>query len=134
MAVNLPADLPLVRADATLIEQALANVIGNATVHTPKNARIAIDARIDRTEIVLRVTDDGPGISANALPHIFDKFAVGREPGSTTADGSQSTGLGLAIAKGIMEAHGGAISVETPVASDRGARFLMSFPREPTPA
>ena len=134
LSVALPADLPLIRADATLIEQALGNVVGNAVVHTSKNAEIGVDAVLRPHEVILRVTDDGPGISADALPHVFDKFAVGRETGSTAADGSQSTGLGLAIAKGIMEAHGGSISVETPVRDGHGARFLLTFPREQAPA
>jgi two-component system sensor histidine kinase KdpD len=134
IAVVLPADLPLVRADATLAEQALGNVVSNAVLHTPKSTRIAVDAIVTPAAVVLRVTDDGPGIPTDALPHLFDKFAVGREPGSIAADGSRSTGLGLAIAKGIMEAHGGSIAVETPVADDRGARFLMTFSSEQAPA
>ena len=79
-------------------------------------------------------TDDGPGIDAQALPHIFDKFVKGAEPGASIADGSQGTGLGLAIAKGIMEAHGGSIDAESPARDGRGARFMLVFPREETPA
>lgn len=134
LTIDLAPDLPFVRADATLAEQAIANVVGNAIVHTPASSRIVVDARVDVTEVILRVTDDGPGIAVEVLPRIFDKFAVGREHGVTAADGSQSTGLGLAIAKGIMEAHGGSISVETPVAGGRGARFMMVFPRARAPA
>ena len=69
-----------------------------------------------RRQLALRVTDDGPGIPAGCLPHIFDKFVKGDEANASGADGSQGTGLGLAIAKGIMEAHGGAIAAESPVA------------------
>ena len=65
---------------------------------------------------------------------IFDKFVKGAEPAGPRADGGQGTGLGLAIAKGIMEAHGGTISAESPVANGRGARFIMTFPREGAPA
>lgn len=130
MTVELPADLPLVRADATLAEQAVGNVIANGFVHTPKESRIFIDALVAPGDVALRVTDNGPGIAPDALPHIFDKFTKGPEQSMTRADGSQSTGLGLAIAKGIMEAHGGSIRIETPVADGRGARFIMVFPRE----
>jgi len=130
IAVALPADLPLVRADATLAEQALGNVVANGLIHTPKETQIVIDAMVGPGEVVLRVTDNGPGIAPDALPHIFDKFAKGPELSMTRADGSQSTGLGLAIAKGIMEAHGGSIDAETPVGGGRGARFTMVFPRE----
>ena len=58
----------------------------------------------------------------------------GAEPGASIADGSQGTGLGLAIAKGIMEAHGGSIDAESPAGDGRGARFVLVFPREETPA
>ena len=81
--------------------------------------------------VTLRVTDDGPGIPAEALPHVFDKFIKG-EP--TQADGGQGTGLGLAIAKGIMEAHGGSIAAESPHAEGRGTRIALTFPRQDVPA
>jgi two-component system, OmpR family, sensor histidine kinase KdpD len=65
------------------------------------------------------------------LPQIFDKFVTGAA--GSGADGGEGTGLGLAIAKGIMEAHGGSISAESPVAQGRGMRILFSFPREAMP-
>jgi two-component system sensor histidine kinase KdpD len=132
--IKLPAELPLVRADATLAEQAIGNVVANAIVHTPKETHVVVDAVVGSDDIALRVTDNGPGIESDALPHIFDKFAKGGELGGPRADGGQGTGLGLAIAKGIMEAHGGSITAESPAADGRGARFVMTFPREGTPA
>ena len=128
--VALPSDLPLVRADATLVEQVIGNVIGNAIVHTPPETRVQVDALVGPQEIVLRVTDDGPGIPAQALPQIFDKFV---KADTTQADGGQGTGLGLAIAKGIMEAHGGAITAESPHADGRGTRVVLTFPRQDVP-
>ena len=128
--IDLPADLPLVRADATLAEQAIGNVVANAIVHTPPETRVLLGASVVPGSIALRVTDDGPGIPADDLPHIFEKFVKGAEYKASGADGSQGTGLGLAIAKGIMEAHGGAIEAESPVQNGRGARFVMTFPRE----
>ena len=115
--INLPSDLPLVRADATLVEQAIGNVVGNGIVHTAPETHIVLAAEVTANGVAVRVTDDGPGIPADRLPNIFDKFFKGPGYG---ADGSQGTGLGLAIAKGIMEAHGGAISVESPIADGRG--------------
>ena len=129
--VDLPADLPLVRGDATLVEQAIGNVIGNAVVHTAPQTRVAVDARAALHKVILRITDDGPGIPAEALPRVFDKFIKG---GETQADGGQGTGLGLAIAKGIMEAHGGAIAAESPHAGGGGTRILLTFPRQDVPA
>jgi len=129
--VSLPANLPLVRADATLAEQAIGNVIGNAVVHTPPQTKVRVDALVGPNEIALRVTDDGPGIPAQALPQVFDKFI---KADTTQADGGQGTGLGLAIAKGIMEAHGGKISAESPHADGRGTRIVLTFPRQDVPA
>ena len=128
ITVDLPADLPLVRADATLAEQAIGNVIANAIVHTPKDTRIVVDGAIAPGALTLRMTDNGPGIAPAAQAHIFDKFAIGGERGAIHGDGHQSTGLGLAIAKGIMEAHGGSIAADTPPGG--GARFILTFPRE----
>jgi two-component system sensor histidine kinase KdpD len=90
-----------------------------------------VDALVGAQEIVLRVTDDGPGIPASALPQIFDKFV---KADTTQADGGQGTGLGLTIAKGIMEAHGGAIAAESPHSDGRGTRIVLTFPRQELPA
>src|SRR5262249_57900170 len=128
--VRLPQDLPLVQADATLIEQTIGNVIGNAVAHTPPASQIVLDATVTADVVALRVTDDGPGIPQDRLSQVFEKFVKGTE--TRQADGTQGTGLGLAIAKGIMEAHGGSIAAESPLEGGRGARFVMAFPREGT--
>ena len=120
------------RADATLIEQAIGNVIGNAVVHTPAETSVLVDAVIKPEGIELRITDDGPGIPAQALPQIFDKFV---KADTTQADGGHGTGLGLAIAKGIVEAHGGSIMAESPHAGrPRHTHRVEAFPRQDVPA
>ncbi|HMF22274.1 MAG TPA: sensor histidine kinase KdpD [Pseudolabrys sp.] len=128
--VDLPADLPLVRADATLTEQVISNVVGNAVVHTPPETEVVLDAIARPGSVALRVTDNGPGIAGEELPHIFEKFVKGKDMSALHFGGAQGTGLGLAIAKGIMEAHDGTIEVESPVEKSRGARFVLTFPRE----
>jgi two-component system sensor histidine kinase KdpD len=130
IAVALPADLPLVRADATLIEQAIGNVIGNAIAHTPPRTSVQVDAVVGGDTVTVRFTDDGPGIPEQALPRVFEKFIKA----DTLADGGQGTGLGLAIAKGIMEAHGGSVAAESPHAQGPGTRITLTFPREDMPA
>ena len=64
------------------------------------------------------------------LPHVFEKFVHERDAAASAADGGESTGLGLAIAKGIMDAHGGAIDAVSPASASRGTRLMLKFPRE----
>ncbi|HEX6001504.1 MAG TPA: sensor histidine kinase KdpD [Hyphomicrobiaceae bacterium] len=129
LTIDFPGELPLVRADPTLAEQALANIVGNAVAHTPDRTMVTISAGTTAAGVVLRVTDDGPGIAADLLPQIFDKFV--RAQGAAAGDGG--AGLGLAIAKGIMEAHGGFIAAQSPAADGRGTRVVLTFPRQETP-
>ena len=74
LEANLPAELPMICADAILVEQALSNVVNNAVSHTPEGTRVVIDAQLSPDAIALRVTDDGPGIPADILPRVFEKF------------------------------------------------------------
>lgn len=129
-AVDLPADLPLVRADETLVEQALGNIVNNTVAHTPPDTRVTIDAMVEPSRLALRVTDTGPGIPLEMLPTVFQKFVRGAPLAATSGgDGGEGTGLGLAIAKGIMEAHGGRIAAESPVANGLGTRIVLTFRR-----
>ncbi len=129
--IRMPEKMPLVMADALLVEQALGNIVQNALSHTPPSSKIVIDGIANELAPALRVTDDGPGIQPDILPHIFEKF-VTRLPKESVADKGAGTGLGLAIAKGIVEAHGGSLTAESPVSNGRGARFSFSFPRAQT--
>jgi len=131
--VRLPDELPLVRADAKLVEQALGNVVGNAVTHTRPETHILIDANVTANAVALRVIDDGPGIGSEMLPHIFDKFVHAPSSETGNADGGEGTGLGLAIAKGIMDAHGAAMTAESPVANGHGTCIVFTFPREEMP-
>jgi two-component system sensor histidine kinase KdpD len=124
-ATRIPEGLPLVRADATLVEQALNNIVRNAVAHTPADTRIDIEATTNSDRLALTITDNGPGIPPTMLPHVFEKFIRGHDK---QADGAQGTGLGLAIAKGIMEAHHGSITVASPTEQGRGTRVTMVFP------
>jgi two-component system sensor histidine kinase KdpD len=129
IAVEAAPGLPLVHADQGLLEQALSNLIGNAVRHAGAGASIVVALRRGSDRVAIDVTDDGPGIPADLLPRIFDKFVRARP----AADGGEGTGLGLAIARGITEAHGGTLSVASPVASGHGARFTLSLPIEGDP-
>ena len=102
LRTNLPSDLPLVQIDAILIEQVLTNLVDNALTYAGNDfpIELAIALRGDR-EVLVSVIDHGGGLRKEELPHIFDKFY--RSGGTRSA----GLGLGLTLARGIVEAHGG---------------------------
>jgi two-component system, OmpR family, sensor histidine kinase KdpD len=131
LVLELPAELPLIWADAILIEQALGNLVNNVVLHAPKGTRVVIDAIVTQASVSLRVTDDGPGITADIKPRVFEKFVQARHKDASGESRPEGTGLGLAIAKGILEAHSGSVAAESPVVNGRGARLILTFLREP---
>jgi two-component system OmpR family sensor kinase len=112
-----------VYADISLIQRVLENLVGNALRYTPGGGKVSISVRARAGAVGVSVADTGAGISEDALPHIFDRFY--RE--NREAD-SGSTGLGLAIAKRILELHGGEIRVTSE--EQRGTRFDFDLPLE----
>jgi two-component system sensor histidine kinase KdpD len=109
VAVRVPDDL-LVQADPDLLEQAIFNVLENAVKYSSAGSLVRVQAEADRGEAILAITDEGVGIPAEDLPHVFDSFfRVSR--GDRTVPG---TGLGLAIARGLIEAMGGRIAAQSP--------------------
>ena len=116
----LPADLPAVWADRERVGQVLANLVGNAVKFTPPGGRVTVESHAAGGEACVVVADTGPGIAADHLPNVFDRFWQAR--GTRRA----GAGLGLAIARGIVEAHGGRIWVESE--PGLGTRFYFSLP------
>lgn len=119
------ADVPFVKIDYRLLEQVFANLILNAVAYTPESSPIHLIVYREGESIVIRVRDEGKGLPLDALYHVFEKFY--RVPG-TKAGG---TGLGLFIAKSLVEAHGGVIEAQN--ASTGGAEFIIHLPIEPMP-
>ena len=113
-------DLPAVASDRERVLQVFANLIGNAIKFTPKGGEIRILSSLEHGEVRFTVADTGPGIPAEHLDHVFDRYWQAK---STAKLG---TGLGLSIAKGIVEAHGGRIWVESSPGS--GAEFNFTLP------
>ncbi len=109
--------------DTRRIGRVLNNLIGNAIRHTSAQGEVKVQARRTTTGVVVTVTDTGEGIRAEDLPHIFDGFYRGEKSRSRATGGA---GLGLAISRGIIQAHGGDIHVESEVG--HGSRFTFRIP------
>jgi two-component system sensor histidine kinase KdpD len=121
--VELASDLPLVEIDAVLIERVFANLLENAAKYTPSGSTVTIAARVVAPDLVVTVSDDGPGLPVGQADRLFDKFTRGVRESHTPG-----VGLGLAICRAIVEAHGGRIGVDAPAADHRGARFSFTLP------
>jgi two-component system sensor histidine kinase KdpD len=124
---SVPHDLPLVQFDAVLIERVLCNLLENAAKYTPENATVQIGARLGDGELEVSVADNGPGIPPGKEKEIFEKFMRG-----STESAIPGVGLGLAICRSIVEAHGGKIWAER--AAEGGARFVFTLPVGTPPA
>ena len=122
LEMDVAAGLPLVLADQRRIVQVLLNLLTNAARHSPPDSAIRVSAVRNGVHVAVSVADEGRGIPSDRLPHLFGKF-------SGTDEGEQvgNTGLGLAICKGIVEAHGGRIRAESDGVG-LGARFTFTLP------
>src|SRR5512138_3902470 len=119
---DFPENFPIILADETRVEQVIINLISNALKYTPEG-EIKISGQVRPEQVVICVSDQGSGIDARDLPHIFDRFYR-----STTAvKKTKGAGLGLYLARAIVEAHGGQIWADPK--PDSGARICFSLPR-----
>jgi signal transduction histidine kinase len=120
VSCDVSENMPSVASDRERVLQVFANLIGNAIKFTPKGGEVRILTSLDNGEVRFTIADSGPGIPPEHLNHVFDRYWQAK---STAKLG---TGLGLSIAKGIVEAHGGRIWVESPPGS--GAQFNFTLP------
>ena len=120
--IDLAPDLPLVMADRRRIVQVIGNLLSNAARHSPESSPLRVAAVRDGLHVELSVVDEGRRIPAERLPHLFRKFSRVEDD-----DQGEDTGLGLAICKGIVEAHGGRIWAESE-GPGLGARFAFTVP------
>ena len=127
LSVDMPSHLPSLLADQHRLQQVLHNLIANALRYTPPAGAIKIVVDEDQPARLVRVSvqDTGPGISAQDLPHVFDRFWRADKARSREQGGS---GLGLAIARQLVEAHGGHIGVESEGIAGRGSCFWFTLP------
>ena len=124
LEADLPDDLPPVHADGDRVLQVFSNLIGNALKFTPEDGTVTVAAEPEGGTVRFSVSDTGPGIAPEQLLHLFDRFWQGR-----SAD-RRGAGLGLAIARGIVEAHGGQIRAESK--PGEGSTFVFTLPRART--
>ena len=124
LEIEIPSDLPEILADADRLSQVLFNLIGNALQYTPAGGQVTVAARQQRDEVQVNVQDTGIGIAAEHLPHVFDRFYRADRPRSRVSGGS---GVGLTIAKHLIEAHGGRIWAGSP-GEGMGSTFMFTLP------
>ena len=124
LRVEAAEDLPSILVDTDRITQVLNNLVSNALRHT-HSGEIVLGARASANHVYLSISDTGSGIAAEDLPFVFDRFYRGDKSRQRSENGD-SSGLGLAIAKAIVEAHGGTIQVESPEGS--GTTFTLALP------
>jgi signal transduction histidine kinase len=124
LVVDVGDDVPLLDIDPVRIREVLANLVANALRHTPSSGSIHVAASHagGDASVIITVHDTGSGIEPSLLPHVFDRFAKGAD--------SRGSGLGLAIARGLVEAHGGSIGVES--VGGQGTTFRIQLPIGPS--
>ncbi len=122
--ISLPSELPLIRADSSKIAWVLINLLSNAIRFTPAGGKVVLAANQNENNIEFSVTDTGVGIEPGNLDRIFDKFYQAK---SRSTDQHSGVGLGLAISKEIIEAHGGEITVKSEVGKGSTFRFRIAI-------
>jgi len=125
LCLEIPAGLPHPEADPNRLTQVLINLLGNALQYTSPGGQVTVRSWSDRAELTIAVQDTGVGISAEHLPHIFERFYRVDKSRSRAGGGS---GIGLTIAKHLVEAHGGHMWAASP-GLNRGSTFTFTLPR-----
>ncbi|GAC1409609.1 MAG: hypothetical protein NVSMB57_02410 [Actinomycetota bacterium] len=121
IVVEMPKDDLGLFGDALAIEHVLTNLIENAVKHSPRGAKVCVRVEEHESEVTVSVADDGPGISAEDLPHVFERFRRANEHAAA------GMGLGLYIVRGLIAAHGGRVWVES--IRGHGTTFTIALPR-----
>jgi len=122
--VSIPDDSIYLEADSTRLEQVLFNLLLNAAKFTPEEGRICLDVEQEQREVAIRVRDTGIGIETDLIPKVFDLFLQGERRIGLSHEGG---GIGLSLAKKLVELHGGTITADSP-GPDMGSEFVVRFP------
>jgi PAS domain S-box-containing protein len=121
--VDFPPDFPVVTGDEQRLGQVLSNLLSNAVKYSPEGGTITVSGRVRPEEVIICVSDEGPGISPQDVPRVFDRFYRSDDVSRKT----KGAGLGLFLAKAVVEAHHGRIWVDGR--PERGTRICFSIPR-----
>ena len=125
LTLNAPENLPSISVDTNRMTQVLNNLVSNALRYT-QQGEIELSARSNPKQVYLSVRDTGTGIAPADMPYVFDRFYRADKSRQRDTNDGDSSGLGLAIAKAIVEAHGGTISVQSEI--DHGTTFTIAIP------
>lgn len=123
IVVEFPADFPVILGDETRLEQVVSNLISNAIKYSPKGGKIHITGQVRPDQVIVCVNDQGPGVAPDDIQHIFDRFYRSSEAKRST----KGAGLGLYLARAVIEAHGGSIWADPHTI--HGARICFTLPR-----
>jgi signal transduction histidine kinase len=121
--VNFPQGFPIIMGDEERLAQVISNLISNAIKYSPGGGKIMISGQVRPEQIIVCVSDQGPGINPQDIPHVFDRFYRAAEATRRT----KGAGLGLYLARAVVEVHGGRIWVDPKPGA--GARICFSLPR-----
>ena len=122
LELQISGDLPRVKIDPQRMAQVLGNLLDNALRHTPEGGQVLVQLDPGNGEVLVSVVDTGPGVSPEDIPRLFERFWRGDRSRSRRTGGS---GLGLTIARQIVEAHGGHIWAERPARGGLRVRFSL---------
>ncbi|MGE5123867.1 MAG: sensor histidine kinase, partial [Acidobacteriaceae bacterium] len=123
LIVEFPQDYPVISGDDARLEQVLSNLVSNAIKYSPQGGEIHISGQVRPEQVMVCVSDQGPGIAPEDIPHVFDRFYRSSNAKRTT----KGAGLGLYLARAVIEAHGGRIWIDPR--PGKGARICFSIPR-----
>ncbi len=122
--VSFPDDFPVILGDDDRLAQVFSNLISNAMKYSPRGGEIRLEGKVFQSQVIVCVSDQGPGIAVGDIPHVFDRFYRANDASKTT----KGAGLGLYLTRAVIEAHKGRIWVDPK--TETGARICFSIPRD----